>query len=125
MSKFFNNVPKTTLPSSSDKTVQVFDQYYQAPVELNNSALVAMTGFFEKRGFEKDSAESTAIVILQQATKDKINPLQIMDTLRGLSDVEISTLVGEILNYNRFKTSSLGMHQITKPVDFVNRNIIA
>ena len=120
----YNNIPQTRAESNSDLTVKVFDQYFQAPIDLNNNELIAMTGFFESRGFNKDSAESTALVILKQAKKDNYNPMQIMDTLTGLSNVEISGLVAEILNYNRFKTSSLGISQLYSPADDVVRNIL-
>jgi hypothetical protein len=120
----YNNIPQSKTESNSDLTVRVFDQYFQAPIDLNNNELIAMIGFFETRGFDKDSAESTALVILKQAKKDNYNPMQIMDTLTGLSNVEISGLVAEILNYNRFKTSSLGVSQLYAPADDVVRNIL-
>jgi predicted P-loop ATPase len=120
----YNNIPQQRLESSSDLTVKVFDQYYQAPVDVNNNELTAMIGFFESRGFAKDSAESTAIVILKQAKKDKYNPMQILNTLSGLDNVEISGLVAEILNFNRFKTSSLGVSELYAPADVVVRNIL-
>ena len=120
----YNNVPLKKTPSSSDLTVKVFDQYYQVPVDLNNNELIAMTGFFEKRGFSKDSAESTALVILQQAKKDSYNAMQIMDTLDGFSNVEISGLVAEILNFNRFKSSLIGISQLVAVADEVTRQVI-
>jgi hypothetical protein len=120
----YNNIPQSKTESNSDLTVKVFDQYFQAPIDLNNNELIAMIGFFETRGFDKDSAESTALIILKQAKKDNYNPMQIMDTLTGLSNVEISGLVAEILNYNRFKTSSLGVSQLYAPADDVVRNIL-
>ena len=120
----YNNIPRSEIKSNSDLTVKVFDQYFQAPIDLNNNELIAMVGFFESRGFGKDSAESTAITILKQAKKDNYSSMQIMDTLSGLSNVEISGLVAEILNYNRFKTSSLGVSQIYSPADDVVRNIL-
>lgn len=125
MTTYYNNLPAINSNNSANETVQVFDQYFQSSIELNNSVLTVMTGFFEQRGFGKDSAESTSIIILQQAVKDKLNAMEIMDTLRGLTDVEISSLVGEILNYNRFKTSSLGVYSEKTPTDYVNRNILA
>lgn len=120
----YNNIPQQRLESNSDLTVKVFDQYYQAPIDINNNELTAMIGFFESRGFGKDAAESTAIVILKQAKKDKYNPMQILNTLSGLDNVEISGLVAEILNYNRFKTSSLGVSELYAPADAVVRNIL-
>lgn len=124
MSNIYNNIPSERAASSSDQTLQVFNQYYQAPMELNGATLTAMQGFFESRGFDPVAADSTALVILQQATKDKVNAMEIMDTLSGLSAVDISALVGEILNYNRFKTSSLGLQQTTVAADDIIRNII-
>ena len=120
----YNNVPVKKTALSSDLTVKVFDQYYQVPVDLNNNELIAMTGFFEKRGFNRDSAESTALVILQQAKKDNYSAMQIMDTLDGISNVEISGLVAEILNFNRFKSSLIGISQLVSPAEEVTRQII-
>ena len=125
MAETFNNLPKEKNLSSSDFTVQVFDQYYQTPVALNSSELTMMTGFFEKRGFDSVAAESTALVILQQAKKDGFSAMQVMDSLGDLTPIEISSLVAEILNYNRFKSSSLGTSQNYAPSDEVVRNILA
>lgn len=120
----YNNIPTEKSPSSSDQTIKVFDTYYQTPIDLNNNELIAMTSFFEKRGFQPVAAESTALVILKQAKKDGYNSMQILNTLGGLSDVEISSLVSEILNYNRFKTSALGVVQQVTPQGEVLRNIL-
>jgi hypothetical protein len=51
--------------------------------------------------------------------------MQILDTLKGLDSVEISALVAEILNYNRFKTSYLGYALAFTPRIEVSRNIVA
>ena len=125
MADTFNNLPKEKTASNSDLTVEVFDQYYQTPIALNSSELTMMTGFFEKRGFDSVSAESTALVILQQAKKDNFSAMQVMDSLGELAPIEISALVAEILNYNRFKTSSLGTSQNYAPSEEVVRNILA
>jgi hypothetical protein len=122
---YYNNIPPSTVTSSDSSTVQFFNQYYQVPVELNSNSLVAMKGFFEKRGFGANAAESTALIILSQAKNDNLNEFQILDTLGGLNSVQISALVGEILNYNRFKTSSLGLAAVPTPADEIQRNILA
>lgn len=121
----YTNIPPKTSPSSSDQTVKIFNNYYKLPVSISNNDLMAFTGFFESRGFEPVAAERTAITILTQAANDGYSAMQIMDTLKGLSSVEISGLVAEILNYNRLKTSLLGVAQFYAPSDEVTRNIIA
>jgi len=124
MTTTYSNLPSEKKASSSDLTVQIFNNYYKDPINLNNGELVAMTGFFEKRGFDPVAAESTSVIILTQARKDGYNAMQIMDTLKSLGDVEISGLVAEILNYNRINTSYLGVVQNLQPSDEVIRQII-
>jgi len=123
MSNLYSNIPpkKTT----ADATVQAFDNYYSAPLELSASTLAAMTGFFTQRGFDSISAESVSVIIMKQAKIDGYNPMQILDTLQGINNAEISALVAEILNYNRFKTSFLGYAREFTPHHEVQRNIIA
>jgi hypothetical protein len=125
MTSVYNNIPSEKQSSSADSTIKFFDDFYQVPVEINGTALTAMTGFFESKGFEKNSAESVAIIILTQAKRDNLNAFQILDTLGGLDTLELSALVGEILNYNRFKTSSLGITSPPRPADEIQRNILA
>ena len=121
----YNNIPTDTAPkSNSDATVKFFDNFYQIPLQLNGTELTAITSYFESRGYGIQAAQSVAMIILSQSKKDNLNPFDILDTLRGLSSVQISALVGEILNYNRFKTSSLGITLTPTPADEIQRNIL-
>ena len=122
----FSNLPiQQTTQDSADTTKKYFDQYFNAPIDIDNNFTLSIRAFFEKRGFSASSAESIALVILTQAKKDNFNPQQIVDSLTGLSNVEISGLVAEILNYNRFKTSSLGIYIAPSAADEIQRNILA
>lgn len=109
----------------NEPTVQVFDAYYQKPLELNANILAAMQGFFQSRGFQEMAAESISVILMKQAAIDKINPMSILDTLKGLTSVEISALVSEILNFNRLKTSFLGYSNKFIPDPFLQRNLKA
>lgn len=124
MTTIYNNIPRRTTDTPTDPTIKFFDTFYKVPVELNGTSLTAVKGFFETRGYKSEAAESVAIIILTQAKKDNINPFKIIDTLKGFDNVEISALVGEILNYNRFKTSSLGITRPETPADEIHRNVL-
>jgi len=123
MSQTFSNVPPAE-KAETNATVQAFDNYQTSPIEISSTVLAAMKGYFVNRGFGDVAAESIAITIITQSKQDGYNPMQILDTLKGLTNVELSGLVSEILNYNRFKTSSLGYAQTFKPNPQVQRNII-
>lgn len=123
---YYTNLPQpSTTADSSQGTIKVFDAYITAPLNIDASTYDAMIGFFTNRGFGLESAQSMAYVIIKQAILDKYNPFELIETLKGLNDIEISSLITEILNYNRFKTSSLGIASPFAPAAEVARNIVA
>ncbi len=81
-------------------------------------------GFFLKRGFEKISAINTASVLLQQADIDEVPVFQLLDTINGISDVQLNNVIAQILNMNRTKTSKLGYKPPQTFELFDQRNII-
>ncbi len=124
MSDLLSNLPaNSNLPSN--QMVNAYDAYLNKPLELETSTLNAMKGFFQSRGFEPLSAESISVIIIKQAKRDGYNPITILDTLKGLDNVEISALVAEILNYNRFKSSFLGYARANNTASEIDRNILA
>ena len=125
MANLYSNLPTKRPPntSTSDGTVQVFNTYFSAPVELNVGTLNAMTGFFESRGFDPLTAKSIAVIIMAQADVDGYNPMSVLDNLNGLDGLEISELATQILNHNRYKTSFLGYTTALEPYHEIQRNI--
>ena len=95
----YTNIPPQSLAGQSNQTVQVFNNYYQFPININNNELIAMTGFLENRGFGADSAESISIAILTQAAQEGLNGLKIMDSLNTLDGTALSGIVSQVLNY--------------------------
>ena len=121
----YTNLPsKDATASSSDLTNKTFDQYNDIPVQLDNETLTAMKGLLSNRGFSEESAENISITIMMQARRDNFNPMNVLDSMRALGQIEMSQFVSEILNFNRYKTSVLGSVQAITPVDFVKRNIV-
>jgi hypothetical protein len=121
---FYNNLPQEITTDSSGETIQIFDAYTTAPFNIDANTFDAMTGFFQSRGFGSDSAKSMAYIIIKQAILDKYNPFELISTLKGYDALELSTLITELLNYNRYKTSSLGTAGPFTPADEVARNIV-
>jgi hypothetical protein len=124
MNNLYSNLPTTNSPAKSS-TVQAYDASYNQPFEIDASTLSAVKGFFGSRGFDSISSENIAVIIIKQAITDNYNPLAILDTLKGLDAVQISSMVSEILNYNRVKTSFLGYSLAFTPHEETVRNIIA
>lgn len=123
MADLYSNLPADQ--SQNTPMVQAYDAYFNTTLELETGVLSAMRGFFTSRGFEEVAAENISVIIIRQAKKDNYNPMTIMDTLKGLDNVEISALVSEILNYNRIKSSFLGYARENNTVSEIKRNILA
>ena len=102
---------------------QFFDKFFIHEVSFPANEIDASIGFFLKRGFDQDAAQSTAISILTQAKFENVKPFTVIDTLKGLSDVQLSRVVTEVLNTKREATSALGYSIPFTSNNFESRNI--
>ena len=123
MSNTYNNIPPN--PASNNATTKSFDNYYVKQLELDPGTFNMMKGFFQSRKFDKVASESIAVAIMKQARHDGYNPLSVLDQLRGMDSPALNSLVSEILNYNRFKTSLIGHSTGFAPFGPASRNIVA
>jgi len=94
--------------NASVSTTRFFDNFYGQELSFNANEIDAVVGYFLKRGFDKVAATNTASIILQQAAVDNISVFQLIDTLKGATDVQLSNVIAQILNINRSKTSAVG-----------------
>ncbi len=122
-----SNLPSqqvASLPDSSADVKQFFDKYYVNKVSFPANQIDAVVGFFLKNGFDIESARSTGIVLLNQARVDNVNVFELIDTLKTLTDVQLSQVVAQVLNAYREKVSLLG-YRIAPLVDtYESRNIL-
>jgi len=109
---------------TSNDTAKFFNRFYQEDIFYKPSEVDAVIGYFLKRGFGEVSAVNTASVILQQAAKDKLPAYELLDTLKGITDVQLSNVVAQILNLDRSNCSTIGYRIAAGKELFDQRNII-
>ena len=102
------NLPSQTIQDSAAGTKLYFDSYGEAAMEFSSIDVTITHSFFENKGFDADAASVVAMTLLRQAKIDGIPITQILDTMGSFSGIQLSQLVGEILNNNRIPTSILG-----------------
>ena len=117
MADFYTNLP----PKEKDELSKTIEKLTTSNYQTEFDAAV---GFFVKRGFKRQSAESTAYVILSQAKIDNVKTQELLDKLTSASPAQLSELITIILNANRYKSSRLGVRQTLATKDTVSRNII-
>jgi hypothetical protein len=124
MTDTISNLPSKVSKDSALGTRLYFDKYGEAPLEFTSTDVDTTVGFLRGRGFEDDAAIVTAVILLKQAKLDEMPVRELLDTLKGLQNLELSTLVGEVLNNNRSATSTLGFKVQSVVNEFQLRNIV-
>jgi len=119
-----SNLPKPPVTDSAAEVKSFFNNYFVDPITFSANDVDTVVGFFEKRGFENNAATSVVTVLLTHAKLDNVKIFKLLDTLKGLTDVQLSALVTEVLNYNRPKISTLGYKTQPDTDNFEARNII-
>jgi hypothetical protein len=118
------NFVKEISEDSATPTKLFFDTYGISPLEFNAVDFDSAISFFKARGFEEDAAIITGSTLLKQAKLDNMSVQKLLDTLKGFDNLQISALVGEILNNNRSPISTLGYRVSEKKSNLVTRNIV-
>lgn len=117
------NLPRT--PNTGNVDVRdFFDNFFVNQVSFPANQIDATTAFFVKRGFDTNSASSTAIVLLNQARAENVSVFTLLDKLKSLTDIQLSQVVAQVLNGYREKTSFLGYRIATVTNSYESRNIL-
>jgi hypothetical protein len=119
-----NNLPQSNNKDSSTEVKSFFDKFFLHEVSFPAAEIDATVAFFLKRGFDTDASRSVAIVLLNQAKNDDVNIFKLIDTLKGLTDLQLSQVVAEVLNSYREKTSIIGYKIAPIEDTFESRNIL-
>jgi hypothetical protein len=114
----------SSIPAEKQDNTRFFDKTFQQQISYNSNEVDAVIGFFKKRGFEETAAINTAVILLQQAVLDDVPAFRLLDTLKGINDVQLSNIVAQILNFNRSKSSIIGFRSEPTEELFDRRNII-
>lgn len=126
MSTIKSNLPLSpAITDSADDAKRFFNNYYQQRVAVSSSSLDAAIIFFKSRGFSDSAAQSVGGVLISQAKIDGINVFKLIETLKGLTEIQLSAIVREILNQNRIRISTLGERKDNSPnIQYELRNVI-
>lgn len=117
----------TNLPQKSSGTAEVkqfFDKFYVNKVNFSSNDIDATIGFFQRRGFDLASARTVSIVLLNQARADSIPVFTLLETLKTVPTMQLSSVVAQILNAYREKTSLIGYRVTPADSAYEKRNIL-
>jgi len=119
-----SNLPLEQNTDSAGAVKLFFNNYFNEAISFPAGEIDAVVGFFKKRGFDDLASNSTSIILLQQAKLDGVEIFKLLDTLKGFTEIQLSAVVAEVLNYNRQKNSTLGYRQQDTSDLLEKRNVL-
>lgn len=119
-----SNLPIVETGSEVKEVRDFFDKFFLHQITFPSNQIDAVLGFFLKRGFDEEAARSTGIVLLNQARLDNVSVFELIDTLKGLTDVQLGKVVTEVLNAYREQTSTLGYKVMSIVDTYESRNVV-
>jgi hypothetical protein len=119
-----SNLPVDQNSDSAQAVKLFFNNYFNEAISFPAGEIDAVIGFFKKRGFDDLASNSTSIILLQQAKLDGVEIFKLLDTLKGFTEIQLSAVVAEVLNYNRQKNSTLGYRQQDTSDLLEKRNVL-
>jgi hypothetical protein len=117
----------TNLPAHASRDAEIkqfFDKSYTNEVTFPAGEIDAVVGFFQRREFDITSARTIAIVLLNQARTDNVNVFTLLETLKSIPTMQLSSVVAQILNAYREKTSLIGYRISAADNSYETRNIL-
>lgn len=117
----------TNLPQKESRNTEIkqfFDKFYVNTVTYPSNDIDATIGFFQRRGFDLTSARTISIVLLNQAKMDNIPVFTLLETLKSVPMMQLSSVVAQILNAYREKTSLIGYRVSVADNAYEKRNVL-
>ena len=106
MTNIYSNNANTN--DSAKNTLDFFENYNKQQINLKSSDIDQFQSLLVKKGMQELAARETTTLILKQCNIDEVDPQTIYSQLKETPNMELTDLLGEILNINRPVSSTLG-----------------
>lgn len=108
-----------------DRTVRIFDSFYQSDLQVNASEYDVVHGFFTSVCQTKNIADNFTTVLFRISTQTGVSVLVLLNDLKGQSSqLQLNKQICYWLNSLKSKTSLYGVSVIPQPVVPVARNVV-
>lgn len=112
---------RTTL----DRTVRIFDAFYQTDLKVNASEYDLVHGYFTRVCGDTNIADNFTTVLFRISTQTGVSVQSLLNQLQGVNgSLEMNKQICYWLNSLKSKTSLYGVSVIPQPVVPVARNVV-
>ena len=120
----YNNINAATLSSSQDPA-RFFNNLFAKPLTVNVDVAAGIQTYFETVTKNKQSAEILSTAVIVTATRQNVEPMELLKEFKKQTPGEINAYLAAFLNLGRIPTSLLGVTNTPQINQFVKRAIKA
>jgi|TARA_R110000868_G_scaffold359023_1_gene620800 hypothetical protein len=113
-----------TALSSLDKTVQIFDSFYQFDVVISANEYEIINSYFKGVTGSNDIARNFSAFLFRISFLTGEPVLTLLSYIKGKSKLEVNALMAYFLNGIKSKTTLYGVGTVPKSNEPVQRNIV-
>lgn len=111
--------------TSLDRTVQIFDAFYQTNLKVGASQYDIVHGYFTNVCRTRNIADNFTTVLFRISTQTGVDVLVLLDEIKGKTNkLQMNQQICYWLNSLKSKTSLYGISVIPQPVIPVARNVV-
>lgn len=115
----------TNLPSINQEiTREFFETYFKTKTTITENDLSAIVSYFEGRADNTLAANALALAVLISSVEKNIPPMEILDRFKKYSKQQIDAYLATLINFSRIPTSLLGISNLPRTSQYVDRQIL-
>lgn len=111
--------------SQLDRTVKVFDQFYNVDVNVAADTYEIVYSYFESVTSSKNVAKNFSAVLFAIAQQTGLKVMELLDNIKGVNNrLELDATMAYYLNSIKSKTTLYGVSVLPAPNQQVQRNVL-
>lgn len=110
--------------SQMDRTVRVFDSFYNFDVTISADAYDVVYSYFKNVCVDSDTAKNFTAMLFRIASITKENPMSLLDNIQRNDKLQVNAVMAYYLNSLKSKTTLYGVSTTPIPNEPVQRNVV-
>lgn len=110
--------------ASADRTVKIFDNFYNYELVVPVNQYDTILGYFTKVTESRQTALQLTSGLFRVAQASNIDVMELFGTIEGQDEYTLSATLAYYYNGIRDASALLGISQPTKPNFYASRNIV-
>jgi hypothetical protein len=107
-----------------DQTVRIFDEFYRYEANVPADQYDIVLSWFRRQMNDDRVAGNFAVSLFQVAENTGINALTLLDSMKGLTGLDLTLNMAYYLNEIRSRATLLGVNNPVVPNFYAARNVL-